>query len=326
MSTISVNHLKKYFKVYKRLPGFISTIRSFLKRQSEITKAVDDISFTIDQGELVGFIGPNGAGKTTTLKCLSGLLYPTHGKISVLGHTPFERKYDYLRRISLIMGQKNQLWWDLPSSETFRLNKEIYELSNKEYKNNLEELTTLLEVQDIVSLPVRKLSLGQRMKMELIAALLHKPQILFLDEPTIGLDVVMQKKIRDFIAQYNRQYKSTIILTSHYMYDVKSLCKRVIIVDQGKILYDGNLDQLVRKYADKKIITLDLNKFIEGKKLARLGEIQSYKYPKLVLSVPRNKAKQISAQLLEEFPVEDFNIQDPEIEDIIRQVFSTHKP
>lgn len=325
MSIISVSHLKKYFKVYKRSPGFVSTIRSFFIRPNEIVRAVDNISFEINQGELVGFIGPNGAGKTTTLKCLSGLLYPTQGQISVLGHTPFQRKYDFLKKISLVMGQKNQLWWDLPASETFRLNKEIYELKDKEYKENLQELTTILEVEDLVSLPVRKLSLGQRMKMELIAALLHKPGILFLDEPTIGLDVVMQKKIRDFIARYNKQYKSTIILTSHYMSDVKSLCKRVIIIDQGRILYDGNLDQLVKKYADKKIITLDLNKFIDGKKLARLGEIKFYKYPKLILSVPRSKAKHVSAILLEEFPVDDFNIQDPEIEDVIRLVFSRHK-
>jgi len=321
MTAISVSHLKKHFNIYRKTAGILATIKSIFVRKNEVVKAVDDISFEINQGELVGFIGPNGAGKTTTLKCLSGLLYPTKGKISVLGYTPYDRKYNFLKKISLVMGQKNQLWWDLPANETFRLNKEIYEMKNCDYQNNLDELSTLLEVKDLIDIPVRRLSLGQRMKMELIAALLHRPNVLFLDEPTIGLDVVMQKKMRDFIAYYNKQYKSTIILTSHYMVDVKQLCKRVIIIDKGKILYDGDLEQLVKKYADKKIISVVFEKNIDEKKLSSLGQIKSYKFPKLVLNVERSKSKYIAGQLLEKFPIEDFTIEDPEVDDVIRQVF-----
>lgn len=322
MEIISVSHLKKYYRVYKRPPGFTATIKSFFTRNYEYVQAVDDISFQIGKGELVGFIGPNGAGKTTTLKCLSGLLYPTDGNISVLGYTPFAREANYLKKISLIMGQKNQLWWDLPPSETFRLNKEIYDIPDNLYKKSLRELMSLLEADDIIHLPVRKLSLGQRMKMELIAALIHKPEVLFLDEPTIGLDVVMQKKMRDFISEYNHNFKSTILLTSHYMADVKKLCKRVIIINRGKLLYDGSLDQLAKKHSVNKIITVDFSKTVEIEKLKALGSIQSYKFPKLILSVPKQSAKHIASLILSKYPVDDFTIEDPEIEVIIRDVFT----
>jgi ABC-2 type transport system ATP-binding protein len=219
-------------------------------------KAVDGVSFDIGEGELVGFIGPNGAGKTTSLKVLSGLLYPTSGHVSVLGFTPWDRKPSFQKQFSLVMGQKNQLWWDLPAIESFNLNKEIYEISDEKYKRTLSELVELLEVEDQLKVQVRKLSLGQRMKMELIAALLHSPKILFLDEPTIGLDVVMQKKMRDFIKDYNLRYKSTILLTSHYMDDVKELCDRVVIIDKGKLLFDGALDEIIKKFANHKLITV----------------------------------------------------------------------
>lgn len=321
MVTISVTHLKKYYQVYKRSPGFVSTLKSFVRRPVEKVEAIDDISFTISEGELVGFIGPNGAGKTTTLKCLSGLLYPTAGQISVLGFEPWNREGEYLKKISLVMGQKNQLWWDLPSSETYRLNKEIYEIKDDDFVKNLKELSELLEADNLISLPVRKLSLGQRMKMELIAALLHKPKVLFLDEPTIGLDVVMQKKMRDFIADYNKKNNSTIILTSHYMSDVKKLCKRLIIIDQGKLLYDGSLDHLVQKYANNKIISITFNKIPNKIKLEQIGEIKSYDFPKVVLSVPREKSIKASYFILKNFSVEEFNIEDPEIDDVIRHVF-----
>lgn len=326
MQIISVSHLRKNFKVFKRAPGLAATFRSIFSRPSEIVKAVNDISFSIAQGELVGFIGPNGAGKTTTLKCLSGLLYPSGGKVEVLGFEPFRRKSKFLKEISLVMGHKNQLWWDLPSIETFRLNKEIYDISDSEFKKTLDELTGLLEVKNLVTTQVRQLSLGQRMKMELIAALIHKPKVLFLDEPTIGLDVVMQKKIRDFISEYNQKFQATIILTSHYMADVKQLCKRVIIIDHGRIMYDGSLDKLVEKYADFKIIIAQFksNK-IDKADLVKIGKINYFEAQKVSLTVPKNKIKQAATAILSKFPIEDLTIEEPEIEEVIRLVFSKKK-
>lgn len=321
MLTISVSHLKKYFKVYRRSAGFLPALGSLFRRPSETVQAVDDISFEIKQGELVGFIGPNGAGKTTTLKCLSGLLWPSGGEIRCLGYKPFDKKTDFLKKISLVMGHKNQLWWDLPAVETFRLNKEIYEINEKDYQETLDELTELLGVDEIITIPIRQLSLGQRMKMELIASLLHRPKVLFLDEPTIGLDVVMQKKMRDFIAEYNRRYNSTILLTSHYMSDVKELCKRVIIIDHGKLIYDGDLEDLVEKYADTKIITVDIDKSVEMKEFARFGKIKSAVDGRVVISVPKKSTTTVATAILKKYQIKDLNIEDPEIEDIIRLVF-----
>src|SRR3989339_111096 len=254
MTTIQVSSLMKTFNIYRKQPGIMGSLGSLIKRSYTTFTAVNDISFSIEEGELVGFIGPNGAGKTTTLRMLSGLLYPTSGKITVLGYTPFERKPEFLKKISLVMGQKNQLWWDLPPMESFLLNKEIYEVTNDRFKTVLSELTHLMGIEDILNVQVRNLSLGQRMKCELIAQLIHSPRILFLDEPTIGLDVVMQKKLRDFIREYNRQYKATVILTSHYMDDVKELCKRVIVIDHGKLLFDGQLDKVIKKYSRHKLL------------------------------------------------------------------------
>jgi len=322
MAVIEVNHLEKYYQVHKKEPGLAGSIKSLFKRKYEDVKAVDNISFGIEEGELVGFIGPNGAGKTTTLKCLSGLLYPTSGKVSVLGYDPWDRKYDFLKQISLVMGQKNQLWWDLPAMESFILNREIYEIPKKQYEESLEELTTLLEVKDVLKIQVRKLSLGQRMKCELIAALLHSPRVLFLDEPTIGLDVIMQKKMRDFIKEYNRRKKSTIILTSHYMGDVKELCKRVIIIDKGKIVFDGELAEIVEKYADHKILSIVLSKEIDPRRLEEIGEVKEFNYPKAVISIKREVASVASAELLQHFPIADLNIEEVPIEEIIREVFT----
>ncbi|MBI2035034.1 MAG: ABC transporter ATP-binding protein, partial [Candidatus Levybacteria bacterium] len=245
MSVISVSHLTKHYKVHKKDPGLAGSLRSIFSRKYETVKAVEDVSFSVDEGELIGFIGPNGAGKTTTLKCLSGLLYPTSGKVDVLGFTPFDRKTKFLKQIALVMGQKNQLWWDLPAIDTFLLNKEIYEISKKRFDEVVNDLTKLLDIEEQLRVQVRKLSLGQRMKMELVASLIHSPKVLFLDEPTIGLDVVMQKKIREFLREYNHKYKATILLTSHYMRDVEALCKRVIVINFGKILYDGKLSDLI---------------------------------------------------------------------------------
>ncbi|MBP6913021.1 MAG: ATP-binding cassette domain-containing protein [Candidatus Levybacteria bacterium] len=319
---ISVSNLVKTYKVHKKEPGFSGSLKSLFFRKYETVEAVKDISFEIKPGELIGFIGPNGAGKTTTLKCLSGLLYPSGGKVNVLGFKPFDRKTNFLKQIALVMGQKNQLWWDLPPTETFLLNKEIYEIPDKKYKETLEDLVELLDVKDVLNIQVRKLSLGQRMKCELIAALLHSPKVLFLDEPTIGLDVVMQKKLRDFLKEYNSKYNATIILTSHYMEDVRQLCERVIVIDHGTLLFDGKLDNLIKEYTQNKTISLILEKPVDRLKLEKLGEVTEYDFPKVVLSVKRKESNTITTKLLKDFPVIDLNIEEPDIEDIIREVFS----
>lgn len=322
MPVVQASHLKKFYRVHKKEPGLAGSVKSLFKRRYEEVKAVNNISFSIDEGELIGFIGPNGAGKTTTLKCLSGLLYPTSGKVNVLEYNPWERKPEFQKKFALVMGQKNQLWWDLPPMETFILNKEIYEVSDEKFKKILNELVDLLDVKDILKIQVRKLSLGQRMKCELIAALLHSPKVLFLDEPTIGLDVVMQKKMRDFIKKYNKRYKSTIILTSHYMSDVKELCERVIIIDKGKIVFDGQLDEIVKKYADQKRISITLAKEVDPKKIKTIGGVKEFDYPRLVISVKRKQVSDVAAQILEKLPVADLNIEEPAIEDIIRELFT----
>ncbi len=322
MTAISVAQLTKHFKVHQKEPGLVGSIKSLFSRKYHTVKAVNDISFQIQEGELIGFIGPNGAGKTTTLKCLSGLLYPTSGQVKVLGFTPWDRKPEFQKQFSLVMGQKNQLWWDLPAIETFILNREIYEVPPKQYKNTLDKLVQLLDVKSILNVQVRKLSLGQRMKCELIAALLHNPKVLFLDEPTIGLDVVMQKTMRDFIKDYNREFNSTIILTSHYMDDVKELCKRVIIIDQGRILFDGKLQDVINKYARNKIVELVLSKPVAETKLRQFGDLREYEFPRARINVPRKQAADKASKLLKKFPVADLNILEPPIEAIIREVFT----
>lgn len=325
MPAITLNHLTKYYAVHQKKPGFIGSLQALFKRTYETVKAVDDISFTIEEGEIVGFIGPNGAGKTTTLKCLSGLLYPTEGSVRVLGFTPFERKADFLEQISLVMGQKNQLWWDLPAMDTFLLNKEIYGVTDEAFERVIADLSQKLEVTEILHTPVRKLSLGQRMKMELIAALIHSPKVLFLDEPTIGLDVVMQQTIRDFLREYNKHYNATIILTSHYMGDVEALCKRVIVINYGKILYDGLLSDLVKKHASYKLIKIVFGEYVDPKKLEKFGETKFFSFPQWEVKVPRKNANKIAGNILREFPVEDITIEDPEIEAVIAGFFTAHK-
>lgn len=319
---ITVNHLSKYYQVHQKEVGFLGSLKSLVNRSYYDAKAVEDISFSIDEGELIGFIGPNGAGKTTTLKCLSGLLYPTSGEVRVLGYTPFERKNAFLKQISLVMGQKNQLWWDLPAMDSFLLNKEIYEISDKQYRETLDDLVDLLDVRDILQVQVRKLSLGQRMKCELIAALIHRPRVLFLDEPTIGLDVVMQQKLRDFVKTYNKKYNATILLTSHYMKDVEQLCERVIIIDHGKVLYDGKLENIVKKYATSKTISVVFDKPVTKDQLSKLGKVVEIEGTKVLISVPRKQSSKVAAQLLEKFSVDDLNIEEPNMEEIIRDVFS----
>lgn len=322
MSVIRVRNLHKYYTVYQKEVGLLGSLRSLIQRKYEQVHAVEDVSFEIDEGELVGFIGPNGAGKTTTLKCLSGLLYPDGGKVQVLKFTPFERKDSFLKQISLVMGQKNQLWWDLPAMDTYVLNKEIYEIPDKQFSKTLDNLATLLDMQELATVPVRKLSLGQRMKAELIAALIHSPKVLFLDEPTIGLDVVMQKVIRDFIKEYNQHFGATIILTSHYMGDVQELCQRVIVIDKGRIIYDGALTDLVRKYADHKCIKVTLAKKVSKKDVNKIGVVAQYEYPLVEYTVSPQEVNRIATRILHNLPVDDLNIEEPAIEDVIRKVFS----
>lgn len=321
-NVITVNNLKKYYSVHQKEPGLMGSISSLFKRKYYDVKAVDGVSFDIKEGELIGFIGPNGAGKTTTLKVLSGLLYPTSGEVKVLGYEPFKRQAQFQKQFSLVMGQKNQLWWDLPAWESFLLNKEIYEIDDERFKQVVNKLSEMLEVQDILKIQVRKLSLGQRMKCELIAALLHTPKVLFLDEPTIGLDVVAQKSMRDFIKDYNLEFKATIILTSHYMADVKELCKRVVIINEGKIIYDGLLEKIVNKFAPFKVITVDFEKEVKMEDLKEFGDISEFNGTHAKLEIKKKEISEKAGKLLSRFSVADLSIEDPAIEDIIRDIFN----
>ena len=303
--TILADNLSKTYQVQKKREGLAGSFHDLFSPKYEAKKAVQDVSFVIDEGELVGFIGPNGAGKTTTLKMLSGLLYPSAGSVRVLGFDPWKRQYDFLRSISLVMGQKNQLWWDLPAVESFNLARDIYGLSESAYKKNLHELVEMLGIGDVLNVQVRKLSLGQRMKAELVAALIHSPKVLFLDEPTIGLDVVMQQAVRNFIKVYNQTHEGAIILTSHYMEDVKELCKRVIIINEGSILYDGLLSDVIAKFSKHKIIEVILED----------GQVETHQ-------VARRKVAEEAAKLLKDKPVADINIREVAIEEVIRSVFT----
>lgn len=318
---IVVDHLVKNFEVTEKDPGLTGALKSLFSPKKKQVHALRGISFTVQPGELVGFIGPNGAGKTTTLKTLSGLLFPTSGFVSVLEYDPWERKSEFLKQISLVMGQKNQLWWDLPAIETFELNRAIYEIPAREYQENLKELTELLEIGSLVNTPVRKLSMGQRMRMELTAALLHKPQVLFLDEPTIGLDVIAQQKMRDFIYEYNIKYGATILLTSHNMDDLTDLARRVIVIDEGKILFDGALEELTERFAKEKIIKATLSREDGIAGVEKIGKVKKLAFPEVIISVPRSATAVAAAELLQNFPVEDLTIEEIPIEDIIRRVF-----
>lgn len=317
---IKVRNLKKYYKVFKKEAGITGSVKSLFYRKYYDVKAVDNVSFDIGEGELIGFIGPNGAGKTTTLKILSGLLYPTKGTLSVLGFNPYERNKKFLKNISLVMGQKNQLWWDLPPIDTFLLQKEIYEIEDSVFKKVLNDLAQLLKAEDLLNIQVKKLSLGQRMKMELIASLLHTPKILFLDEPTIGLDIVVQRTLRDFIKEYNKKYNATIMLTSHYMGDVEALARRIIIINHGRILYDGSLSNFIKKHAPYKILKFTLDEQ-PLKALDNYGELVKFEYPQVVLRVSYNDTSKITSRILSDFKIRDLNIENPEVEDVVRNIF-----
>jgi ABC-2 type transport system ATP-binding protein len=291
-----------------------------VRRRHRSVVAVDRISFAVEPGEVVGFLGPNGAGKTTTLKVLSGLLHPTGGSVSVLGHVPWRREKAFLRQITLVMGQRSQLSWDIPAIDSFELNRAIYRIPPAQFRQTVDELVELLELGSLVSKPVRNLSLGERMKCEIAAALLHRPQVLFLDEPTIGLDVTMQRRIRAFVAEYNRRHAATILLTSHYMADVEALCKRVIVIHRGTLLFDGDLTTLVRRFAPHKTIVVELMNGATD--LRRYGEVLAQRDGQVTLRVPKPDTARTTERLLADLPVLDLTVADPPIEEVIEQVFA----
>jgi ABC-2 type transport system ATP-binding protein len=319
-SVVHVNELTKIFKVPEREPGLRAAAKALVRRTTREVHAVEAISFDIEPGEVVGFLGPNGAGKTTTLKMLAGLLYPTSGEARVLGHVPSRREKDYLRRMTMVMGNRNQLQWDIPALDSFELYRAIYRLRREDYLAMRDELVELLDVGDLVRKPVRNLSLGERMKVEIVGSLLHRPQVLFLDEPTIGLDVTMQKRIRTFVAEYNQRHGATVLLTSHYMADVQALCKRVIVIHHGRILFDGALASLANEFAAYKTIGVLLEN--GDAELDSYGEVISRDGDRAVLRVPKAETSRIAARLLSEHEVLDLTIEEPPIEDVIELVFA----
>lgn len=311
---VNVNRLSKSFEYYKKELGLSSSLKNLFFRKKLYKEAVREISFIIEEGEMVGFLGPNGAGKTTTLKMLSGILHPTSGEASVLGYTPWERKKTFKIGFTIVMGQKTQLWWDLPAIESLYLNKTIYELDDKIYRNTLAEMTELLDVQHLLNVQVRRLSLGERMKLELIAALIHKPRLVFLDEPTIGLDILSQVKIREFFKYYNQEKKATILITSHYMQDIVDLCKRAVIINEGRIVFDGNLHRVNDVFAQSKVIKLNLTQPVSPAVLSEFGKVKECAGFNVTLEVPRLELKEISKAILDQLPVVDFNIEDVPVE------------
>jgi ABC-2 type transport system ATP-binding protein len=323
-SAVHVAELRKTFDVPERDSGLRAAMKSLVRRKTREVKAVDAISFDIAPGEVVGFLGPNGAGKTTTLKMLSGLLYPTDGEGLVLGYTPSKRQRDFLRQITLVMGNRNQLQWDLPALDSYELNRAIYRIPREQFTPTRDELIELLEIGDLVRKPIRNLSLGERMKAEIVGALLHRPKVLFLDEPTIGLDVTMQKRIRSFVADYNARYGATVLLTSHYMADVEALCKRVIVIHHGRILFDGDLAGLSDTFAAYKTIGVALENGQAD--LERYGEVIHRDGDWVTLRVPKAETSSVTAQLLAQEEVLDLNVEDPPIEDVIELVFAQEKP
>ena len=321
--TIQVNQISKTYQVPEREGGFGAAVRSFFKRKYKDVKAVQQVSFSIGQGEIVGFLGPNGAGKTTTLKMLSGLLHPTGGTANVLGFTPWELKPDYLRTMTLVMGQRNRLSWDIPAADSFLLAQAIYRIPDDEYKATYKELDELLELEPLMKKPVRNLSLGERMKCEIAAGLLHRPKVLFLDEPTIGLDITGQARIREFLREYNKRTGATILLTSHYMADVTALCERIIIIHHGQLKYDGGINELSRRIAPFKLIGVRLDN-ANAHDLALYGEpVQNEEdAEKSYVRVPAEAVTQVTSRMLAELPIHDITIADPPIEDVIERAFN----
>ena len=320
MPAVDVRRLTKTYLVPEREAGLVAAARSLVARRTREVAAVTEVSFALEPGEFVGFVGPNGAGKTTTLKMLSGLLFPTSGQAAVLGHTPSRRERAFLSRITLVMGQRNQLIWDIPVIDSLERNRVVYRIGAADYRRTLAELTELLDLGSLLERPARNLSLGERMKCEIAVALIHRPEVLFLDEPTIGLDVTMQRRIRAFLAEHNRLHDTTVLLTSHYMADVEALCSRIIVIDHGRILFDGALAELVARFSPLKTVIVELRR--EGADLSRYGEVVATEGSRHTLRVPKADTPQVTGRLLADLPVRDLTVEDPPIEDVIDQVFS----
>lgn len=318
---IKVEHLRKEFQYYKKATGIQGSLHNIFHRESLTKEAVSDISFSVEKGEMVGFLGPNGAGKTTTLKMLSGILNPTDGTAEIDGFVPWERKEDFKRRISVVMGQKNQLWWDLPASDSFYLNKCIYGVSDADYRNVVEELSELLDVRDLLNVQVRRLSLGERMKMEILAALIHRPDILFLDEPTIGLDILSQQKIREFLKIYNQQWKTTVMITSHYLADIEALCDRAIIINQGQLVYDGKLREVNQLFGKRKLLSVKTSEHFGPEVWGKFGLVREIGAAGVVLEVPQEKVREILAAILSNVQVEDFTVTEIPLEESIARFY-----
>ncbi len=328
MAIVEVEHLSKVYSVALKEPGLVGTLRHFWHRQFRDIAAVQDVSFQIEAGEVVGFLGPNGAGKTTTLKMLTGLIYPSAGSVHVADHVPFRRSHPFLAKITLVMGQKQQLLWDLPALDSLRINAAVYGLEDRVFRDRLAELGDMLNLTEKLTQPVRKLSLGERMKMELLAALLHQPQVLFLDEPTLGLDVNAQVSVRKFLQQYNRRYGATVLLTSHYMADITALCDRVLLIHQGQLIYDGSLDGLLDRFAPYRAVQLDLAQVPSEaaslrQRLATYGELERLDGNRVQLLVQREALTATVSRILTELDVADLTVTDPPIEDVIGRVFQT---
>ena len=319
---IQVRNLVKNFRVEDRnSSGLFSSVKQFFNPKFRDIVAVDDVTFNISRQEFVAFIGSNGAGKTTTLKCLSGLLHPNAGSIQVAGHSPWEMTHSYLRKISLLMGNRSQLWWELPAVETFLLNKEIYQIEDNTYRDTVEDMVDMLGIQKEILVPVRKLSLGERMKCELVASLIHTPEILFLDEPTIGLDVLAQQKVRDFLKEYNKKYKATIILTSHNMEDVQDLCKRGVVIEKGKIIYDGKISELKQKFVKEKYVKFVLSKNAMRDDLEKLGRVVEFDGITGILEVPKERSTFVTKAILSNYEVEDIDIEEVTLESVVKNIF-----
>lgn len=321
---VKVDQLVKTYVVPEREAGMKAALRSLVRRKTREVKAVNDITFQVTQGEIVGFLGPNGAGKTTTLKMLSGLLYPTSGGVHVLGYEPSRRERDFLSQITLVMGQRNQLVWDIPAADSFELNRAIYNIPQEQFRQTLDELVELLDLAPLMTKPVRNLSLGERMKCEIAGALLHRPRVLFLDEPTIGLDVTAQRRIREFIREYNQRHGAAVLLTSHYMADVEALAKRVVVIHHGRIIFDGQLAELAQRFnVNKTIIVKPGSEPLDPAQLAQYGELIGDDPTQYSIRVPRQDATRVTARILSELPITDVSITDPPIEEAIERIFNT---
>ncbi len=322
---IQVRGLRKEYRVHRRPPGVKAALLSLFRRRYEVVKAVDGLDFSVGPGERVGFLGPNGAGKTTTLKVLSGLLHPTAGEAKVAGFVPRRRQPGFLKSITLVMGQKQQLLWDLPPSETFALNRAIYQIPRAEFEATVAGLSDMLELGDLVGKPTRQLSLGERMKCELAAALLHRPRVLFLDEPTIGLDVTMQATVRQFVKAYNERYGATVLLTSHYMDDVLALCPRVIVIDRGRLIYDGDLTRLTREVRPDKRIVVRLGRPVAASEISRFGQVVAADEARAVIRVRAAEVSSAVARVLSALPVVDLTVEDPPLEEVMSELFRSSR-